>query len=234
MACGGAAPPARAPDAPDDLPRGSAPAGPDGAAPAGPDAKDSPPAICARVFELKAEACPLAADYDLTVAECEEDFARSLDQRGPDARTVTLALAACLLDNASCAAASQCVAALAPERGEFRACGSEGTEPVAMARAAWTTRKAATVTRYSQATSTKEAPIEVCGIGDPEGQLAWLVAMTCDDGSRPFRSPDHAHAARVGNVGAGGRCGSIIDLYEVRCPERTYQIYLDAYVCPRD
>jgi hypothetical protein len=64
--------------------------------------------------------------------------------------------------------------------------------------------------------------------------MEWMLSLTCDDGSRPFRGFDHAHAARVGNVGKGGSCGSIVDLYEVPCPEGTYKIFIDAYVCARD
>ena len=70
-----------------------------------------------------------------------------------------------------------------------------------------------------------------CGI---PAEMEWLLSVTCSDGSRPFPDYDHAHAARVGNVGPGGKCGSIIDLYEVPCPEGTYKIFIDAYVCPQD
>lgn len=64
-------------------------------------------------------------------------------------------------------------------------------------------------------------------------EMAWLLDMSCDDGSNPYGgSYERAHASRVGNRGEGGRCGSIIDLYEVPCPEATYAIYMDAYVCP--
>lgn len=83
--------------------------------------------------------------------------------------------------------------------------------------------------RYSDSPSTKDRPIEVCGL---PAQSAYLLRLTCDDGSHPFASSDAAAGARVGNVGEGGRCGRIIDEYEVACPERVYQVFIDAYRCP--
>ena len=60
-----------------------------------------------------------------------------------------------------------------------------------------------------------------------------LAKLRCEDGSTPIRDHDTAEAARVGNVGKGGRCGSIIDLYQVKCPEATYELFVDGYVCPQ-
>ena len=71
-------------------------------------------------------------------------------------------------------------------------------------------------------------PIEVCGV---RGQLNWLLALTCQDGSHPFASGDVAHGARIGSMGSGGRCGTIIDAYGVPCPEGTYEIHMDLYHC---
>lgn len=72
-------------------------------------------------------------------------------------------------------------------------------------------------------------PIEVCGF---LAENEWLFSATCDDGSHPITKRKEAEAARSGNEGRGGRCGSIIDLYKVKCPEATYDIHIDAYVCP--
>ncbi len=87
----------------------------------------------------------------------------------------------------------------------------------------------AEASRFSQLGTTTSTPVEACGI---EGQLQALLRMTCDDGSSPFSSAAQAHDARSGNLGAGGRCGSIIDLYQVPCPEATYPVHIDMYVCP--
>jgi hypothetical protein len=48
----------------------------------------------------------------------------------------------------------------------------------------------------------------------------------------PITDSKSAEMARVGNVGDGGRCNAIIDRYKVQCPEASYEIYLDGYVCP--
>ncbi|MGE3766251.1 MAG: hypothetical protein AB7L94_28625, partial [Kofleriaceae bacterium] len=60
---------------------------------------------------------------------------------------------------------------------------------------------------------------------------SWLSRMTCKDGSHPLPTRNDAERVRVGNVGEGGRCGRIIDQYQVECPEMTYDIFIDAYRC---
>lgn len=189
----------------------------------------TPEAICARIFELKAARCHLTASYGLDEEGCRADFQRSFEERGEEARAANVALGHCLIDNASCEAADQCISALSAVEEGFRDCGTEGSQPVGLSAADYARRKGASVTRYSQASSTAEEPIEVCHI---PAQMEWLLRATCDDGSQPFASYDHAHAARVGNVGQTGRCNSYVDLYEVPCPEGTYEIFIDAYVCP--
>jgi hypothetical protein len=82
--------------------------------------------------------------------------------------------------------------------------------------------------RFSQAPSSHERPIEVCGVG---GEVQWLVRVKCDDGTNPFTDERHAHRARVGSLGGGGRCASRIDVYKVVCPEDTYDVHMDLYMC---
>jgi hypothetical protein len=73
-------------------------------------------------------------------------------------------------------------------------------------------------------------PPEECGL---KTVLFRLVALRCDNGSNPFgKDLRVAHASRTGSFGPGGRCDSIIDRYDVPCPERTYQVFADGYVCP--
>ena len=83
--------------------------------------------------------------------------------------------------------------------------------------------------RFSDSPSSRTRPIEVCGIF---GETDYLARVTCDDGSRPFADRGVAHEARAGNVGHGGRCGRVIDQYPVRCPEKTYDVFIDLYRCP--
>jgi len=119
----------------------------------------------------------------------------------------------------------------APYRGPTAQCegAPRPTIPAGFSAAEIARSYGATDHRYSDSPSSKERPIEVCGF---PAQSVYLLRLTCDDGSRPFASRDEAARARVGNVGEGGRCGRIIDHYEVPCPERTYDVYIDAYRCP--
>lgn len=211
---------------------GTVVAGPDGVQPM---AEVTATAVCDRIFELKAGGCERVSGFDLDPDECVADYTRSLEERGPEARQATQTAGHCLLDFKSCAEVSTCFGQLdnhanngAPE--EYRACAqTEVYAPVGLSRADWARRKGAGVERYRKAATTKDDPIAVCGI---PAEMTWLLGAVCDDGSRPFEDAAHAHAARVANVGPGGACGSIIDLYEVPCPEGTYAIYIDAYVCP--
>ncbi len=198
----------------------------------------TPENICARILALKDAGCDLVSGYSLTQAECSDDMRRSLEERGVEARQANSAMGRCLLDNDTCQAVATCVENLNPYSdaqdgtpSQFRACEDHGVyAPVGVSSAEWSARVGGSARRYADVSTTKDEPVEVCGL--PQ-QLEWLMGVTCNDGSVPFASGQHAHAARVGNVGAGGRCGSIIDLYEVPCPEGTYQIYIDAYVCPK-
>jgi hypothetical protein len=83
-------------------------------------------------------------------------------------------------------------------------------------------------TQVAGVQSSQDQPVEVCGVG---GELAWLVGLTCPDGSKPYPDENTAHNSRVGNTGTGGRCGTIIDLYAVPCPDKQYEVYMDMYHC---
>lgn len=84
------------------------------------------------------------------------------------------------------------------------------------------------VTSLDGLSVSKARPVEACAVN---GLLAWLTSARCADGSAPFANADIAHSARVGSVGQGGQCGSIIDLYTVRCPEAVYEVHMDLYMC---
>jgi hypothetical protein len=116
------------------------------------------------------------------------------------------------------------------DKSNLRACSDdEPGKAAGLLQADWRRRNGAGVTELAAARSSKAAPIEVCGfIAENE----WLFAATCQDGSHPIMSRSQAESARVGNVGPGGRCGSIVDRYRIACPEETYDIYIDGYVCP--
>ncbi len=91
-------------------------------------------------------------------------------------------------------------------------------------------RHGAGATRFSEVVTTQEYPLEACGL---ETSLTELARLTCDDGRNPFGGDTRAaHASRAGNVGGGGRCEQIIDLYRVPCPEQEYKVFIDMYFCP--
>jgi hypothetical protein len=195
----------------------------------GSTAERGPERYCERIEALGAQGCAPFDTFGLDHAACVEDLRRSLDERGDDARVATTKYGECL-ERSTCDAVTRCIGALESIDGGYRACSDHGSSAVVgVPRADYDRRRGATAKLYSDVPSSKAGPIEVCTI---EAEMEWLMRMVCDDGSRPFPSADHAHAARVGNVGRGGTCGSIIDLYEVPCPEGTYSIYMDAYVCP--
>jgi putative salt-induced outer membrane protein YdiY len=85
------------------------------------------------------------------------------------------------------------------------------------------------VQKFSALTTSQAAPLEECGLRAVVGRLA---SLTCDDGQQPFGGNlEKAHASRSGNTGPGGRCGNIVDRYEVPCAERTYAVFADMYFC---
>jgi hypothetical protein len=189
--------------------------------------------VCNRKFALVERGCK-QVKTELSKDECIADWNRNLTERGEAAATVGRAVGRCYLDFDSCEEVTQChdeVLQMASglQADRLRQCQEVGPDPVALSPADWAIRKGAETTHFSDTPSTKESPIEVCTI--PE-QMHWLRRVKCDDGTNPFKSFDHAHAARVGNVGEGGKCKAIIDLYEVPCPEQTYEVFIDAYVCP--
>jgi hypothetical protein len=208
-ACGGAAatkPPAPAP-----------------AQPSAPVAAVTPDAFCDRFMKLQGDECAPFSQMNVTRERCVAELgnqAAFMNQAGT-----------CIGQSQTCEAAQKCLAVLAPDPHDLRACNEDAPgKAVGMPKAEWDKRNGAGLTKFSQAHSTKELPLEVCTI-DAENEL--LTTLTCEDGSRPI--PDHptAETARVGNLGFGGRCGSIIDLYRVKCPEASYDLYIDGYVCPQ-
>ncbi len=118
------------------------------------------------------------------------------------------------------------------------ACDRQGRfdGPVIVTASQYLARNGAGATKLSQLATSKERPYEACGFAP---SMFALGALSCDDGSHPLGDPEteagpvvqHAEQARHGNVGPGGRCGSIIDHYEIACPEQTYAVYVDLYFC---
>ncbi len=129
-----------------------------------------------------------------------------------------------------CGPARECMVAAAQNQPAAppRACGFEGTGPVHVDAGTWAARPGANTQRFSELTTTPATPIELCGI---EAELAWITQVRCNDGSNPFGSVDRANKTRDAWIERGGRCNSVIDRFTATCPERTYTIFVDRYVC---
>jgi len=192
----------------------------------------TPETVCARFQTLVHEECGTFADMNVTPAQCPEVFQMALAEPQSKDGRVLVAMGTCMVDHPTCQGVTLCLATIQFEDPhDLRQCTDPpDSRAVGVERAAYQLRNGAAVTRLPDARSTKEKPIEACGIS---AGLDWLVASTCADGSHPIKSRGAAEAARVQNVGRGGACGSIIDLYHVRCPDAEYDVYVDGYVCPR-
>jgi hypothetical protein len=187
----------------------------------------SPPAVCKRLAEI-ARQCPRLDIDEVDVPSCIRDFEAS----SGSAFTQELLKVAgpCIARETRCESIITCLASVG-ESETLRSCedvASAGLR-VGVPRAQWERRTGASATTFHAARSTKEAPVEMCGV---TAANQWLTTLRCDDGSRPLRERADAEAARLGNVGTAGRCGSIVDRYFVSCPEAGYEIFIDAYICP--
>lgn len=156
--------------------------------------------------------------------------------RGSMAMIAMLTMAGCATSSSTAAEAVQSgstaleVEPADPPQQDDVLVGRCSTEwgPTVIAEAQAPLRRGAATTRFSELTTSTDRAVQVC---DVRGQLEWLMRVHCDDGSHPFSSLGTAHQSRRGNVGPGGPCGHIIDVYEVPCPERAYEVFMDLYVC---
>jgi hypothetical protein len=104
--------------------------------------------------------------------------------------------------------------------------------PVFVSKEKYQSRTGSDAKTFATLVTTKDRPMEECGIPAVLEKLAWFG---CNDGTNPFGGKSRAaHASRRGSVGPGGRCHSIIDVYEVRCPETMYEVFADSYVCEQE
>lgn len=119
---------------------------------------------------------------------------------------------------------------VAPPEDPKAACANHADElgPFQLTAEQAANRYGTTAMKFTDAPTTKDKAIEVCGIS---AQQAWLMKTSCADGSKAFADRGQVAGSRRGNVGAGGRCGAIIDLYVAKCPEREYEVHVDMYMC---
>jgi hypothetical protein len=180
----------------------------------------TPARVCKRFDELKAQHCTPFDHMDNS--QCEAEIGKFLAD--PNERP----FAACTVEHAACDDVVQCIAGFAQQAqaGAQRTCGQQGESMVGIPAAEYEHRNGTQTHELAKASSSKEKPIETCGM---DAESDWLDQATCPDGSSPARGK--AEALRVGNIGVAGRCGSIVDLYRVPCGDQSYDVYMDAYIC---
>ncbi len=192
--------------------------------------------VCKRVVELAAQNCGQFASLNMKEPECIAELDRAGDNPMLKAFTTCVVQSSCEEVKNCLTAESQKAATAEPTH--LRACADTSSmDPVGLPAADWAVRNGAAAKKFSDAKSTKAKPIEMCGIGQEND---WLAQLSCNNGSKPAGVDPESkkptawfpELSRVGNVGNGGRCQSIVDEYQVVCPEATYDIFVDAYVCP--
>jgi hypothetical protein len=189
----------------------------------------TPEVFCDRFVALRDGGCEAFASVKMTRDECVKELSAATSD--PQEAAFMNQTGQCVVGFRSCNDVIACLASMGPKEDELRECNANDPgKAVGMPRAEYDKRNGAGVTKFSQAKSTKELPIEVCTI---PAETDWLASLSCDDGTQPIDGHQAAEMARVGNVGKGGRCGSIIDLYRIKCPEKSYDLYVDGYVCPQ-
>jgi hypothetical protein len=116
-----------------------------------------------------------------------------------------------------------------PPQGRPECLRPEAFGPAVVPAAIYAARTGAAAAKFSELATSPERPLEECGL---EAVLKRLASLTCNDGKNPFNGNLRAaHASRLGNIGPGGRCGSILDHYQARCVEKTYDVHADMYFC---
>jgi len=196
-----------------------------------PDTPLSLPAACERIRTLSNEGCKWTARFgpEFTEGEvCERSLANWVDPSTPNHVSLERTIRCWSLD---CDAAVECMRSAQNSRvpDKARACGDEGATPILVDDATWQARTGVRAKRFADVSTTIDEPVEVCNI---DGEVEWMTSMTCNDGSKPYGSKAEVNESRDGWLERGGRCNSVLDRYTVSCPEATYTIHVDRYVCP--
>jgi hypothetical protein len=209
----------------------SSPTGPSPINPNPPKEHDVDPAtMCKRMRALHDQQCGMFGELALG-ATCEQEVTGSLADT--QARVLTMQMDTCLAELTLCSDITACIGN-ASTSDETRECTDHSERsagnPVGLPYATWRSVMKRGLTKFSQVLSSKHEPVELCGVST---ENFWLSTLLCDDGSRPLSNRSAAEQARLGNIGNGGRCGSIVDHYQVRCPEKPYDVFIDGFVCPQ-
>ena len=102
-------------------------------------------------------------------------------------------------------------------------------EPISVPPDTWEQRRWADVDELRELRTSEDEPLETCRDFGYER----VAGLRCASG-RPALENIAARAglARLGNIGPGGRCDNVVDVYELPCPEGNYEVHVDWYFCP--
>ena len=210
VACGGAPPPS--------ADRVAAPA---------PKTPASAPAItaeaaCTRLQTLRAANCGYLDRLSINPSRCADMMGTMMKEAGNS-------IARCLVTRDACDDVLACIAEPTPTPTPTPTRVEDCAHHRPNARVAVASPRD-NPTRLAGGLSSKAVPLEVCGF---DAEMKLVESLTCGDDTRPVAGGMAVEKARVGDVGTGGRCNSVIDLYRITCPDRAYDVYVDAYVCPK-
>ncbi len=186
---------------------------------------------CERLQRLRNDGCEWAERFPANFADgdlCEESLATWVDPATPNHVSLERSIRCWSLD---CDAAIPCLTSARELRvpDKARSCGDEGSTAIIVDDDTWQARRGLRAKRFADVSTTVEEPVEVCKI---DGEIDWMTGVTCDDGSNPYASREEVNEGRDSWLDRGGRCNSILDRYTVSCPEATYTIHIDRYLCP--
>jgi hypothetical protein len=229
ISCGSKSPPPEQATPPAEPAEPAGPAEAAGPTEAEPDTPVA--AACKNLVALHAKTpCEPLTRSNFVPENCEKDLDSA--KVPPQFRANFDSMLGCVAEAGSCRAFETCMKsfaeAAASQAASGRTCGEARFGQINLDADQAAKRYGQGVTKLSAAPTSMDQPIEVCGIG---GEQRWLFASRCDDGSAPFTDPEKVGGARAGSMGSGGRCASTIDKYEVKCPEKTYEVFMDMYMC---
>lgn len=187
---------------------------------------------CQRFRTLREAGCEWTQRFPADFSEpatCQGSLATWVDPATPNHVSLERTIRCWSLD---CDDAIPCMISARDSRDPepARACGEEGTAAILVDEATWQARRGVQAKRFADVQTSVEEPVEVCGI---EGEIEWMMAVKCNDGSNPYGTMAEVNEGRDSWLDRGGQCNSVLDRYTVSCPEATYTIHVDRYLCPK-
>src|SRR3569623_1718412 len=142
----------------------------------------TPEVFCERFVALRDGGCAAFATLTMTRDECVKELSAATSD--PQEAAFVNQTGQCVVGFQSCNDVIVCLKSLGPKEDELRACNANDPgKAVGLPRAEYEKRNGAAVTKFSDAKSTKDLPLEVCTI---DAETEWLTSLSCDDGRQPI------------------------------------------------